>query len=53
MPQQPRYYRFKYNVEEDPLLKFGHQEERKAGIIEGEYHVLLPNGVTQVRGKES
>lgn len=48
-PQEPANYDFSYEVhDEHSSLDFGHNEKRQADHSSGSYHVLLPDGRTQI-----
>ncbi|KAL4715392.1 hypothetical protein ACJJTC_015163 [Scirpophaga incertulas] len=47
--QLPANYEFSYDVQDNAVsLDFGHNEKRKEDRATGSYHVLLPDGRTQL-----
>lgn len=47
--QEPANYDFSYEVQDSASsLDFGHSEKRLAEQASGSYHVLLPDGRTQI-----
>lgn len=49
LPQEPANYEFSYEVEaSDYGTVFGQEEQRQNENARGSYHVLLPDGRTQV-----
>ncbi|XP_047741554.1 uncharacterized protein LOC125179537 [Hyalella azteca] len=44
---RPAKYEFSYEISEDDV-QMGHQEARSGHRVDGEYHVLLPNGLRQI-----
>lgn len=47
--QLPANYEFTYDVQDNGVsLDFGHNEKRKDDRAQGSYHVLLPDGRTQL-----
>lgn len=47
--QLPANYEFTYDVQDNAVsLDFGHNEKRKDDRAQGSYHVLLPDGRTQL-----
>ncbi|CAH0714235.1 unnamed protein product, partial [Brenthis ino] len=48
-PTLPANYEFTYDVQDNAVsLDFGHNEKRKDERAQGSYHVLLPDGRTQL-----
>nr|XP_026484879.1 pro-resilin-like [Vanessa tameamea] len=48
-PTLPANYEFTYDVQDNGVsLDFGHNEKRKDDRAQGSYHVLLPDGRTQL-----
>ncbi|CAH2108131.1 unnamed protein product [Euphydryas editha] len=48
-PTLPANYEFTYDVQDNAVsLDFGHNEKRKDDRAQGSYHVLLPDGRTQL-----